>query len=99
MADVQSSDLRDARDEREPLLQGRNAAPTPLPKAQLAAVYAIKLIVPVVSFQHLPYINKWIEDLHLSGNKSTGYYSGLLGTAFTLAQFLSVYPWARLSGV
>jgi MFS family permease len=72
--------------------------PTPLPTVQLAAVYAIKLIIPIASFQHLPYINQWIDDLHLSGQRSTGYYSGLLDSAFTLAQLLSVYPWARLSG-
>lgn len=81
-----------------PLLGTLRPAQNPLPKAQLAAVYTIKLIVPLVSLQILPYVNQMIEDLHLSGARSTGYYSGLVGSAFTLAQLLSVYPWARLSG-
>lgn len=79
-------------------MSGRAAA-NPLPKGQLAAVYTIKLFIPVASLQMLPYVNQMIEDLHLSGARSTGYYSGLVGSAFALAQLLSVYPWARLSGV
>ena len=75
-----------------------SVAQNPLPKAQLAAVFTIKLLIPVVSFQIYPYVNQMIEDLHLSSARSTGYYSGLVGSAFTLAQLLSVYPWARLSG-
>ena len=82
-----------------PLLGTSRPAPNPLPKAQLAGVYTIKLLVPLVSTQILPYVNQMIEDLHLSGARSTGYYSGLVSSAFTLAQLLSVYPWARLSGV
>lgn len=81
-----------------PLLGTFRPVQNPLPKAQLAAVYTIKLLVPLVSLQILPYVNQMIEDLHLSGARSTGYYSGLVSTAFTLAQLLSVYPWARLSG-
>lgn len=70
----------------------------PLPKAQLAAVYTIKLVVPIAAMQIAPYMNQMIEDLHLSGAKGTGYYSGLVGTAAAVTQLLSVYPWARLSG-
>lgn len=82
-----------------PLLGASRPPPNPLPKAQLVVVYTIKLIIPLASGQILPYVNQMIEDLHLSGTRSTGYYSGLVGSAFTLAQLLSVYPWARLSGV
>lgn len=81
-----------------PLLGTLRPPQNPLPKAQLAAVYTIKLLLPVAIFQIYPYMNQMIEDLHLSSARSTGYYSGLVGTAFTLAQLLSVYPWARLSG-
>ena len=81
-----------------PLLGKLRPPQNPLPKAQLAAVCTIKLLVPLVSLQILPYVNQMIEDLHLSGARSTGYYSGLVGSAFALAQLLSVYPWARLSG-
>lgn len=84
-------------------LLGQNSAarvtPNPLPKAQLAAVYAIKLVVPIAIQQVTPYVNQMIGDLHLSDAKSTGYYSGLVGGALTLAQLLSVYPWSLLSGV
>lgn len=74
-------------------------ARTPLPKAQLAAVYAIKLTIPIASQQLKPYINQMIEDLHLSGARTTGYYSGVVGSLTDFAHLLSVYPFSRTSGL
>lgn len=66
-----------AASERDPLLVQRDSQPTPLPKAKLAAVFAIKLLIPVATFQPSPYINRMVEDL-LGSTKNVGYYSGLV---------------------
>lgn len=66
-----------------PLLGQPRPTQNPLPKAQLAVVYTIKLLVPLVSLQILPYLNQMIEESHLSSARTTGYYSGLVGSTFT----------------
>jgi hypothetical protein len=73
-------------------------ARTPLPKGQLLAVYTIKLMVPVTSFQILPYVNEMVAHAVKRSPNEVGYYSGLVSTAYTVAHLLTVYPWARLSG-
>lgn len=71
-------------DEQSPLLgQPPRAKQTPLPKLQLAAIYAIKLLVPIAGTQILPYLNLMIQELlEKSGTESNkdrvGYYSGLV---------------------
>ena len=71
---------------------------TPLPRMQLAAIYGIKLIVPVANTQVLPYINKMVGLMNLPGGRSVGYYTGLLSTAHTAGQILTIFFWGRLSG-
>lgn len=92
-------------DEDSPLLQDpnkflkRDAITTPLPRAQLAVIYAIKLVLPVAHTQILPYFNKMIEGFDLPGGSSNiGYYSGLLVTCHTAGQISTTYAWGRLSG-
>ncbi|PSR88834.1 hypothetical protein PHLCEN_2v4983 [Hermanssonia centrifuga] len=88
------------------LLRGHEGVPkathptlrTPLPRAQLVAIYGIKLIVPVASTQVMPYINKMLDGFDLPGGHSVGYYSGLMTTSHTAGQFLTIYFWGRLSG-
>ena len=63
-------------EEQEPLLDGRHKKPHPLPKTQLATVYAIKLTLPIALTQVLPYFNVLIEKLAASEGADTGYYSG-----------------------
>ncbi|OBZ70714.1 hypothetical protein A0H81_09127 [Grifola frondosa] len=55
----------------------RSPRPNPLPKAQLAVIYAIKLTIPIALTQALPYINVLVEELAASEGAETGYYSGL----------------------
>ena len=66
-----------ARDETAPLLPKQRAQPNPLPKLQLAIIYAIKLTLPITHTQSLPYYNVFIEKLAASQGADTGYYSGL----------------------
>ncbi len=64
-------------DESEHLLAKRKVKPNPLPKLQLAIIYAIKLALPIASTQILPYYNVLVGKLAASEGADTGYYSGL----------------------
>lgn len=70
----------------------------PLPRAQLATIYGIKLVVPISGTQTTPYILKMVARMNLPGGGSVGYYSGLLAAAHTLGQMLTIFFWGRLSG-
>ncbi|KAF8654091.1 hypothetical protein AX16_003624 [Volvariella volvacea WC 439] len=73
---------------------------TPLPKAQLAALCAIRLADPVAFTQIFPYINEFITSLRLTDDPSKiGYYSGLVESSFAIAQLFSIYHWAKLSDI
>lgn len=76
----------------------RETRVTPLPRTQLATIYAIKLIVPVAGTQILPYVNKMVAGFDLPSERSVGYYTGLLSFAHTAGQILTIYAWGRLSG-
>ncbi|KAF8078099.1 major facilitator superfamily domain-containing protein [Lyophyllum atratum] len=74
------------------------AVPTPLPKAQLAALCSVRLVDPVAFTQVFPYINEFITLLGITDDPSQiGFYSGLVESSFALAQLFSIYQWARLS--
>ncbi|CAL1711968.1 unnamed protein product [Somion occarium] len=99
---------QDDADERQPLLRSEDdegpqaaAAPskarTPLPKAQLATVFFIKLLLPVASTQIAPYLNLMMETFPGSSKEKVGYYSGLVSSTHSLAHMLSIYPWSHLS--
>ncbi|KAI0688763.1 MFS general substrate transporter [Cytidiella melzeri] len=86
---------RQELDERAPLLsQALVLEATPLPSAQLAAIYYIKLVIPLSLVQVAPYVNTMVYDL---GLRPVGYYSGLLSTAVSVGSFLTVFPWGWLS--
>ncbi|KAI0811272.1 MFS general substrate transporter [Irpex lacteus] len=71
---------------------------TPLPKAQLATLCAVRLVDPIMFTQIFPYVNEMMDHLHLTEDRSkTGLYSGLVESSFAVAQLLSIYQWARLS--
>ncbi|KAG6379111.1 major facilitator superfamily domain-containing protein [Boletus reticuloceps] len=96
-----------ASDETRPLLDDQNSesqdsipAPTPIPKVQLAALCTVRLVDPVAFTQLFPYVNEFMSDLRLTDDPSRiGFYSGLVESAFSLSQLVSIYPWARLSDV
>ena len=64
-------------DDFEQSRPARKTEPTPLPKIQLAVIYAIKLTLPIALSQSIPYYNVLIEKLAASEGAVTGYYSGL----------------------
>ena len=73
---------------------------TPLPYAQLAALCLVRLVDPLNFTQIFPYINEFITYLRLTDDPGKiGFYSGLVESSFALAQLMSIYPTARLSGV
>ncbi|KAH0826229.1 major facilitator superfamily domain-containing protein [Lanmaoa asiatica] len=71
--------------------------PTPLPKAQLGALVAVRIIDPMAYTQIFPYINQLLADLHIATPEQVGFYSGFIESVYSLAQTFSVYQWGRLS--
>ena len=52
---------------------------TPVPKAQLAALCSFRLADPVAFTQIFPYINEFMNDLHVTDDPSQiGFYSGVV---------------------
>jgi hypothetical protein len=75
------------------------SVPTPLPKAQLICLCAIRLVDPIAFTQIFPYINEMMAHLHLTNDPlRVGFYSGLAESAFSISSLFSIYQWARLSG-
>ncbi|KAH9935706.1 major facilitator superfamily domain-containing protein [Fomitopsis serialis] len=71
--------------------------PNALPKLQLAVVYFVKLVIPLASTQSMPYINVLVASLAKAEGAKTGYYSGLVGSARSIAHLVTIYLWGRLS--
>ncbi|KZT66347.1 MFS general substrate transporter [Daedalea quercina L-15889] len=98
MAEVRSHSSLDS----DPLLPPEHhqrvpPRPNPLPRLQLAVVYFVKLIIPIAATQNLPYINVLVADLAKAAGAKTGYYSGLVGSARSVAHILTIYFWGRFS--
>ncbi|KAI0079836.1 MFS general substrate transporter [Panus rudis PR-1116 ss-1] len=74
-----------------------SATRTPLPKAQLAVVFLIKLLLPVSLTQPVPYLNLMLEELPGITKDTVGYYSGIASTTTHVAQLISIYAWSRIS--
>ncbi|KAG6916781.1 hypothetical protein DXG01_005363 [Tephrocybe rancida] len=72
---------------------------TPLPKLQLLVLYSVQFAEPLTSTVVLPFVNQFVRDTGVTGGdeRKTGYYAGLLGTAFFLSEGLVVFHWGRLS--
>lgn len=70
------------RDERQPLLGDDLEAKTtitPLPIRQLSVLCMLRVLDPLAFSQIFPYINNFMEDLHLTDDPSqVGFYSGLV---------------------
>jgi hypothetical protein len=56
---------------------------TPLPKAQLATLCSVRIVDPIAFTQIFPYINEFMNDLHVTDDPSRiGFYSGLVVRLF-----------------
>ncbi|KAF8551948.1 MFS general substrate transporter [Imleria badia] len=75
------------------------SSPTPLPKAQLGALIAVRIVDPIAYQQIFPYINQLLADLRIAEPERVGFYSGLVESAYSLAQVFSVYQWGKISDV
>ena len=51
---------------------------TPLPKAQLGALIAVRIVDPIAYQQIFPYINQLLADLRIAQPERVGFYSGLV---------------------
>ncbi|KAF8551949.1 MFS general substrate transporter [Imleria badia] len=74
-------------------------AQTPLPKAQLGALIAVRIVDPIAYQQIFPYINQLLADMRIAEPERVGFYSGLVESAYSLAQVFSVYQWGKISDV
>ncbi|KAJ8517307.1 hypothetical protein ONZ45_g5488 [Pleurotus djamor] len=80
-------------------LEGKPTTTTPLPIKQLSVLCLLRVLDPLAFTQIFPYINNFMQDLHLTDDPSqVGFYSGLVESVFALAQLLAIYPWAYASG-
>ncbi|KAF8125161.1 major facilitator superfamily domain-containing protein [Boletus edulis] len=79
--------------------QARGPTPRALPKAQLGALISVRIVDSIASTQILPYINQLLADLHIAAPEQVGFYSGFIGSAYSLAEMFSVYQLGRLSDV
>jgi len=71
---------------------------TPLPKAQFGVLCAVRIAEPIAFSQIFPYINEFMDDLHLTDDpKRIGLYSGLVESIFAAFQLTAIYNMAKLS--
>ncbi|BGP54898.1 hypothetical protein JCM8202_003408 [Rhodotorula sphaerocarpa] len=94
------------REERRPLLARADATEeppakklrTPLPLKQTLVLCLMRFAEPVAISLIYPFINRFIEDLHVTDDPSRiGYYAGIIESLFALTTFSTVLAWGRLS--
>ncbi|KZP15745.1 MFS general substrate transporter [Athelia psychrophila] len=95
-------------DETTPLLVAQLAADdpsttkhkaiTPLPKLQLGIITCMRLVEPIAYTQIFPYINEFLNDLHVTDDpRRIGFYSGLVESVYAVFQLVSIYHFAKMS--
>ena len=66
---------------------------TPIPKAQLATLCAVRLVDPIAFTQIFPYVNEMINHLHLTNDPSKiGFYSGIVVSIADASRANHLYP-------
>ncbi|KAF8443269.1 major facilitator superfamily domain-containing protein [Boletus edulis BED1] len=79
--------------------EARRQGPTPLPKAQLSALFAVRIVDPIAYQQIFPYVNQLLVDLRIAEPERVGFYSGLVESIYSLAQVFSMYQLGKISDV
>ncbi|KAF8071641.1 major facilitator superfamily domain-containing protein [Lyophyllum atratum] len=91
-----SSDVEaDRRSEGDDLSKTKK----PFPTLQLTIISLIQFTEPVSNTVIYPFINQFVAETGIThGDETkTGYYAGIVESAFFFAECLSVYHWGRLS--
>ncbi|KIY68710.1 MFS general substrate transporter [Cylindrobasidium torrendii FP15055 ss-10] len=72
---------------------------TPLPKVQLLMVYLLQLAEPITATVIYPFCPEAVRRTGITAGDETrtGYYAGIIESAFFLAECLTVYYWGRAS--
>ncbi|KAJ7082393.1 major facilitator superfamily multidrug-resistance, DHA1 sub-family [Mycena belliarum] len=72
---------------------------TPLPKFQLLILLSIQIAEPITGLVIYPFVVQFVRDTGITGGDeaNTGFYAGLLESAFFLAETLTVFHFGRLS--
>ncbi|KAG5653633.1 hypothetical protein H0H81_011735 [Sphagnurus paluster] len=73
--------------------------PTPLPMFQLFIVFLIQFAEPVTATVIYPFINHYVRDTGITkgDERKTGYYAGVIESAFFFAEAFTVFQWGRAS--
>lgn len=88
--------------ETDPLLQENGEtplqAPTPIPWKKILVLCIFRLGDPIAFTQILPYINEMLQYLKVTDDPSrVGFYSGIVESAFSVADSFGIFPWARFA--
>ncbi|KAF8894253.1 major facilitator superfamily domain-containing protein [Mucidula mucida] len=77
------------------------AVRTPLPTFQLFVVYLVQLAEPITATVIYPFAPEFVRRTGITGGDETktGYYAGLIESAFFIAECLSVFHWGRAADV
>ncbi|KAF5359367.1 hypothetical protein D9756_003058 [Leucocoprinus leucothites] len=72
---------------------------TPLPKFQLFIVLLIQFSEPITAVVIYPFVNQFVRDTGITGgdDRKTGYYAGVIESAFFFAEAATVFLWGWLS--
>ncbi|KAJ7671519.1 major facilitator superfamily domain-containing protein [Mycena polygramma] len=74
---------------------------TPIPKFQVAIVLLIQFAEPITALVIYPFVIQFVRDTGITRGEEakTGFYAGLLESAFFLAESLTVFHFGRLSDI
>jgi len=71
---------------------------TPLPKLKVLVICIIMLCESTAATMIFPFLYHMIEHFGVAGSEDQiGFYSGMIASSFSFAQFLSAFLWGRLS--
>ncbi|KAG5653635.1 hypothetical protein H0H81_011737 [Sphagnurus paluster] len=88
-----------ARDDSDGDTRAKPAKRTPLPKLQLSIVFLIQLAEALTASVIYPFVNQFVRDTDVTrGDESkTGYYAGIIESAFFFAEAFTVFHWGCAS--
>ncbi|KAF8634143.1 hypothetical protein AX15_001048 [Amanita polypyramis BW_CC] len=100
--DMRGTELSFDENENQTVGDGRGSKtkrPTPLPLVQLFIVYLIQFSEPVSATVIYPFINQFVGETGITrgDERRTGYYAGILQSAFFLAEAATVVGWGVAS--